>query len=119
MSAGEGRCVKRTTWTCSNTGIFQERINKIKELRERYNPRSLGLKIKILFIGESPPEDAPQVFFYEGTSTLYYATFIAFHKKFHIPEHAFLEFFKNLGCYLYDLLDVPGLRITNISLHDL
>ncbi|RLE64604.1 MAG: hypothetical protein DRJ38_05150 [Thermoprotei archaeon] len=39
---------------------------------------------------------------------LYYATFIAFHKKFHVPEHAFLDFFKKLGCYLYDLLDVPG-----------
>jgi len=50
---------------------------------------------------------------------LYYATFIAFHKKFHVPEHAFLDFFKKLGCYLYDLLDVPGQDTTKIPSCDL
>jgi len=76
-----------------------------------HNPREEGLKIRILFVGESPPKDAPQNFFYNRTSILYYATFLTFHRKFGIKEHDFLKFFKRSGCYLCDLFEVPGMII--------
>jgi len=76
-----------------------------------YDPRSEGLRIRILFVGESPPKDAPQNFFYNRTSMLYYATFLAFHLRFGVPERDFLELFKKLGCYLYDLFEVPGMVV--------
>lgn len=84
------------------------RVKAIKELRDKYDPRRRGLKIRILFIGESPPPEAPQIFFYNRTSILYYATFLAFHKVFGVREDSFLEFFRDLGCYLYDLFEEPG-----------
>jgi len=67
--------------------------------------------MRILFVGESPPKDVPRNFFYSRTSMLYYATFLAFHRKFGIKERDFLKFFKRSGCYLYDLFEVPGMVI--------
>ncbi|MCD6368236.1 MAG: hypothetical protein J7L38_00385 [Thermoproteales archaeon] len=88
-----------------------EHIEEIEKMRESYDPRSEGIEIKILFIGESPPKDAPVNFFYNRTSVLYYATFLAFHLRFGVLERDFLEFFKNSGCYLYDLFEVPGMVV--------
>ena len=94
-----------------STSSLHRRIKHVKRLREMYDPRKEKLKIRILFVGESPPRDAPQIFFYNRTSILYYATFLAFHRKFGIKEHDFLKFFKRSGCYLYDLFEVPGMVI--------
>jgi|GEM_PF-6685442 len=95
-----------------STSSLHRRIKGlIKRLREMYDPRKEGLKIRILFVGESHPKDAPRSFFYSRTSILYYATFLTFHKKFGIKERDFLKFFKRSGCYLYDLFEDPGMII--------
>jgi len=103
--------VKRMQSHQINVDNLSECIENIERLRKIHDPRSEGVKIRILFVGESPPRDAPQNFFYSRTSMLYYATFLAFHLRFKVLEQDFLKFFKNSGCYLYDLFKVPGMII--------
>jgi hypothetical protein len=88
-------------------------IEEIERLREEWNPQREGIKIRILFIGESPPE--PGRFFYNRNTALYYATFCAFSRVFRVSEPEFLEFFQKSGCYLYDMLKVPGQKIKEIK----
>jgi len=93
----------------------KEIIEKIESKREKWNPQRQGIRIRILFIGESPPRQAPQRFFYQETAILYRATRKAFIQKFkEIPEDKFLHFFKKLGCYLYDLFKTPGKKVNKV-----
>jgi hypothetical protein len=71
-------------------------------LRRRYLPP----KVRVLFVGESPP--AGGTFFYAADSGLYRATRDAFYQA--VPELRdgdFLENFAALGCYLDDLCHEP------------
>lgn len=78
-------------------------IDENENIRERFKPN----KIKVLFIGESPP--ASGGFFYKEDSLCGY-TQQSFAKIF--PEAAkmtrgeFLKFFMNKGCFLDDLCHI-------------
>ena len=72
--------------------------------RNDYKPN----KVKILFVGESRPQQG--TFFYFGNSNLFSYTKQAFEqaaKKKYMTDAAFLDEFKNLGCWLYDVCDCP------------
>lgn len=84
-----------------------------------YDPRNRGLRIRALFVGESPPRGAPRSFFYNRSSILYYATFLAFHLEYGVPERGFLEYFRDSGYYLYDLFEPPGTVIGRVSKREL
>jgi hypothetical protein len=81
----------------------REHISAANErLRLRYRPR----RVRILFIGESPP--ASGKFFYAANSGLYRATKQVFLNA--IPSLSavdFLSAFQGLGCYLVDLCGKP------------
>lgn len=74
-----------------------------ERLRRGYLPR----KVRVLFVGESPP--AGGTFFYAADSGLYRATRDAFYDA--LPQldrsEPFLDAFSRLGCYLEDLCDRP------------
>jgi hypothetical protein len=77
-----------------------------ERLRRRYRPA----KVRILFVGESPP--ASGRFFYQADSGLYRATREAFVKAFpDLRERNFLKSFRALGCYLVDLCERPVDRL--------
>jgi len=88
-------------------------FEEMEELREEWNPQNIGVRIKVLFVGESPPKSGR--FFYNRNSVLYCATFCAFSRIFRIAEPEFLEFFQKSGCYLYDVLKVPGQEIKEVD----
>jgi hypothetical protein len=77
---------------------FKRNIRKIRKL---WKPK----KVKVLFVGESPPT---KTFFYTCDSKLYEAMKEAFErargKKFKLDED-FLKFFRSRGYYLEDLCD--------------
>ena len=78
--------------------------NAAEATRAEYRPA----EIKILFVGESPP--AGGTFFYYGNSNLARYTREAFETAFDrrfSGMNAFLDFFKQQGCYLDDLCLVP------------
>jgi hypothetical protein len=81
--------------------------------REALRRRFLPERVRLLFVGESPP--AGGAFFYAGDSGLFRATRDAFREAFHGFDdgQSFLERFANVGCYLYDLCDEPVNRLTN------
>ena len=74
-------------------------------LRQGFRPD----RIRVLFVGESPP--ANRTFFYQADSTLYHRTHEAFAAVFHEQVcgsgKAFLRFFQARGCYLEDLCTEP------------
>ncbi len=73
-----------------------------ERLRLRYRPA----RVRILFVGESPP--ASGRFFYQADSGLYRAVRDSFSKVFpDIDDLCFLTSFRALGCYLVDLCDRP------------
>jgi hypothetical protein len=77
-------------------------LHSNERLRRSFRPK----KIRILFVGESPP--ASGRFFYRADSGLYRATREAFLKAFpNLREADFLRSFRNIGCYLVDLCDLP------------
>jgi len=79
-----------------------------EELRNFYQPD----KVKILFVGESPP--AGKTFFYAANSNLFRATLAAFQLAFpEIARDDFFRSFKEMGCYLVDLCDQPVNKLTN------
>ena len=88
-------------------------FEEMEELRKDWNPKNVRVRIKVLFVGESPPKSGR--FFYNRNSVLYYATFCAFSRVFRITEPEFLEFFQKSGCYLYDVLKVPRQKITDVD----
>ncbi len=70
--------------------------------------------IRVLFIGESPPSGGN--FFYFGTGNLFNHTKDAFESAFNVVFPTpldFLDFFRDKGCYLEDLIPIPGLDIDN------
>ena len=80
-----------------------------KRIRQNYDPRKQNKDVKVLFIGESPPEDG--TFFYCANSDLYYATKKAYERAYDKEIPNFLKCFKYLGCYLIDFFDEPGKKI--------
>ena len=81
-------------------------LRSAERLRRRFRPR----KVRILFIGESPP--ASGRFFYQADSVLYRATRQAFLKAFpDLRDRHFLESFRGLGCYFVDLCERPVDRL--------
>jgi hypothetical protein len=78
--------------------------HQFESLRESYKPS----KVKVLYIGESRP--AGNTFFYQQDSILYSAISQAWFFRFghRISEgEAFLDIFKEKGCYLDDLCKIP------------
>lgn len=80
----------------------------IEQLRQSYCPE----RIKMLFVGESPPAEGE--FFYRGCLM---TTFVSrpFESKFNIQfkdNQDFLEFFKEQQCYLDDLCIEPVDKMT-------
>jgi hypothetical protein len=84
----------------------QESAAAKERLRERYRPE----RVRILFVGESPP--ASGRFFYQADSGLYSAirdTFLAAFPD--LRKDHFLESFRSMGCYLVDLSEKPVDRL--------
>lgn len=73
--------------------------------RNAYKPQT----VKILFVGESRPHN--ETFFYNENSNLYSFTKQAFEQAFEqvtdFKQDKFLDKFKELGCWLYDVCDSP------------
>ena len=82
---------------------FEARRSIARErLRRRYRPS----RIRILFVGESPP--ASGRFFYRADSGLYRAVRETFVRAFpSLRNTHFLDSFCSLGCYLIDLCGEP------------
>ena len=82
----------------------------IEKCRLSYYPD----KVKVLFVGESPPKSG--TFFYFGDSNLFSYTMEAFCKAFQIEysdAFAFLNAFKANGFYLEDLCQTPVNNMDN------
>jgi len=80
-------------------------LDTLEKLRNSYYPKS---GVKVLFVGESPP--AGGTFFYLADSHLYIYTKKAFLEVFSQKmqdDNGFLDYFKEMGCYLDDLCYEP------------
>jgi hypothetical protein len=88
-------------------GVDPERVAAARErLRRRYRPS----RVRMLFVGESPP--ASGRFFYQADSGLYRAIRQTFLSVFpNLKQTDFLESFRDLGCYLVDLCGNPVDRL--------
>ena len=85
---------------------------KIRQIREDYHPSRIGGQIKVLFIGESPPQPKNNKikFFYLANSHLFWITKKAFSMAYNqqwVDNKEFLRFFQSLGCYFDDLCCDP------------
>src|SRR5258708_15513474 len=90
------REVRRPVQIDAKASVARER------LRKRYRPD----RVRILFVGESPP--ASGRFFYQADSGLYRAVRDTFLTAFPpLQKTAFLDSFRSLGCYLVDLCGEP------------
>jgi hypothetical protein len=84
------------------SGHDREAMRKRETLRRRFRPA----RLRLLFIGESPP--ASGRFFYRGDSGLYRAMRDAFRAiDASITDTNFLSIFQASGCYLIDLCPTP------------
>lgn len=96
------------------------------EARKKYQPDN----IRCLFIGESRP--AGGRYFFRENSNLYFATKEAFERA--AAENFNCAAFQNMGCWLYDVCDVPvnnlgsrerkarileGMQVLKQALHEL
>ena len=78
-----------------------------ERLRKHYRPD----RVRILFVGESPP--ASGRFFYQADSGLYRAVRETFYIAFpSLRKTNFLDSFRALGCYLVDLCAEPVDKMT-------
>jgi hypothetical protein len=78
------------------------RAGKRERLRKHYRPD----RVRILFVGESPP--ASGRFFHQADSGLYRAVRETFLRAFpSLSNTEFLDSFCSLGCYLVDLCGEP------------
>lgn len=96
------KCVPRNKMANGKIRLARER------LRRRYRP----CRVRMLFVGESPP--ASGRFFYQADSGLYRAmrdTFVAAFPR--LPNTGFLDSFRSLGCYLVDLCAQPVDHMTH------
>jgi hypothetical protein len=92
-------------------------IHSRERLRRRYRPK----RVKILFLGESPP--ASGRFFYQADSGLYRAIKETFIRAFPAlkdleqnptkADTAFLKAIAAMGCYLVDLCERPVDRLSS------
>ena len=74
--------------------------------RERLRRHYLPDRVRMLFVGESPPVSGR--FFYQADSGLYRAVRETFHAAFpSLRKTEFLDSFRALGCYLVDLCAEP------------
>ena len=73
----------------------------VEEIRRRFRPD----QIRILFVGESPPESGK--FFYCGNSQMVQNMKRVLEGELFAPTGNFFEVFKSSGCYLDDLVLVP------------
>jgi hypothetical protein len=74
--------------------------------RERLRQSFRPLRVRLLFIGESPP--ASGRFFYSANSGLYRAMRMAFQMAdSNVSDENFLTVFSSRGCYLTDLSHEP------------
>ena len=81
-------------------------IISVKDERERLRRRYRPARIRLLFIGESPP--ASGRFFYQQDSGLYRAVRDTFRTVDpSITDDTFLEIFQESGCYLIDACAKP------------
>ena len=78
-------------------------IGELEGTRAQWRPK----QVHVLFVGESPP--AGETFFFNANSKLYWSTLQAFELAglFDDGRCAFLERFRDLGCYLVDLCERP------------
>ena len=84
---------------------------KIAAARERLRRRYRPARVRILFVGESPP--ASGRFFYQADSGLYRAVQQTFLAAFlGLSAANFLESFRKLDCYLVELCGRPVDRLT-------
>jgi hypothetical protein len=84
----------------------------ISTLRQRYRPN----RIRLLFVGESPPANGR--FFYAANSNLYRYTAEAFERVFKADRRErdlFLRRFQRLGCYLVDLCNTPANQLSQAA----
>ena len=96
--------------------IFPPPSISVEDKRERLRRRYCPERIRLLFIGESPP--ASGRFFYRQDSGLYRAirdTFRMIDPS--ITDDTFLEVFRNSGCYLIDACSRPVDRLDARSRH--
>jgi len=92
----EGQAFRRRVMVDARGAIARER------LRKHYRPG----RVRILFVGESPP--ASGRFFYQADSGLYRAVRETFLRAFPpLRNTEFLDSFCTLGCYLVDLCGEP------------
>jgi hypothetical protein len=88
----------------------RENPPKVTAARERLRRRYRPARVRLLFVGESPP--ASGRFFYQADSGLYRAIRQTFLSAFpNLKDADFLESFRNLGCYLIDLCGKPVDRL--------
>lgn len=96
-----------STWWRIATPGNKRQGDARERLRRRYRPS----RVRVLFVGESPP--ASGRFFYQADSGLYRAlrgAFLAAGQA--APEADFRDAFRTLGCYLVDLCGSPVDRLT-------
>lgn len=95
---------KRTPLSPAASELGSAEPSKFEALRLSYR----SSRVEVLFVGESVP--AGGTFFYSANSNLFQFTRDAFaltsDRQFASGE-AFLEFFRDLGCYLDDLCRIP------------
>jgi hypothetical protein len=83
---------------------------KAAAARERLRGKYRPIKVRMLFVGESPP--ASGRFFYQADSGLYRAVRSAFITALPaLGDADFLKSFRTLGCYLVDLCGQPVDRL--------
>jgi len=88
-------------------GIEASRAVARERRRKRYRPD----RVRILFVGESPPSSGR--FFYQADSGLYRAVRETFIQAFPpLKNTGFLDSFCTLGCYLIDLCSEPVDKMT-------
>jgi hypothetical protein len=92
-----------STQAKSKTGVGSPKAAAARErLRRRYRPA----RVRMLFVGESPP--ASGRFFYQADSGLYRAIRQTFLAAFpNLKDADFLKSFRDLDCYLVDLCGYP------------
>jgi hypothetical protein len=91
----------------NHSGVDPPKVAAAREhLRRRYRPA----RVRMLFVGESPP--ASGGFFYQADSGLYRAIRQTFLSAFpDLKDADFLESFRKLDCYLVDLCGNPVDRL--------
>ena len=89
---------------CDSSGEVTPLVNGRYRLKQSYKPE----KIKVLFVGESPPQK--DQYFYDANSNLFRCIQKAFQDSVD-PDCGggikFLEYFKKAGCFLDDLCSLP------------